>query len=673
MSQKIQSIMNVKIIILTLCIFCFAINTQAQAGKVFVGNSQVGNAILVKWVNTALYEKDGFLVYRREIGQTDWVAQTDSPIVQLPALDIPAADRKGEMALLEDYVLNNDLTKAEGMSKMLLSMKLVESEAFATFLGLFYKDEKVVTGKTYEYKVTTASDKEVGVSAAIMVKPFEPIPSLKNISLFMDDVQDKWAKFSWTAETERYLGVNVYRSADGSDFQKMNNNLIVPSRIKLADGSRKYPDFFYDLKSHEYGVRYVYLLRPLDFFGREGVDSAPFEVEVLDKRPALAPRDITAGRLSGKQILLTWAESVSLNIKGYNVFTARTADGKYAQMNEELLPTGTSEYVTTIEDWGDYFFYVEVINIADVPTRSSKTGCSILDNVPPQAPIGLTSKANSGSIDLLWTANSEPDLLGYAVFRSIKNDPTKPYERITPEIIKTANFKDNLNKVAQNEFFYKVAAIDTAFNISTPSDFAVSAMPDVTPPIPPTIIKVKLEENGNTIQWLPSMGEPISNYIVYRCNGEDTTNCQIISDNLLTGTTNQFLDETAEKGSLIGYKIIAKDEVGNLSVASNIFMVKTKNEETVGEATSKFSVNYVSRRKQNVVKWKKIERINTKGIMVYRKVAEGRLVPITSLLDTAEEYKDKAVAIGKTYSYQLRTYFNNGTISKSEVITVEVK
>lgn len=84
-----------------------------------------------------------------------------------------------------------------------------------------------------------------------------------------------------------------------------------------------------------------------------------------------------------------------------------------------------------------------------------------VDTVPPVAVLELeaTSVSSSG-IELAWTANTEPDLAGYHVYRSIANgDVTLVGVELSPV------FHDG-NVVIGNVYRYQVGAFDTSGNES---------------------------------------------------------------------------------------------------------------------------------------------------------------------------------------------------------------
>jgi hypothetical protein len=87
------------------------------------------------------------------------------------------------------------------------------------------------------------------------------------------------------------------------------------------------------------------------------------------------------------------------------------------------------------------------------------------DTFPPAAPRGLTGIYSAGGVELVWTANSESDLVGYNVYRL--RDPTPL--RLNKELLRTPVFRDTTAEPG-GTFRYYVTAVDLAGNESRPSE-----------------------------------------------------------------------------------------------------------------------------------------------------------------------------------------------------------
>ena len=92
------------------------------------------------------------------------------------------------------------------------------------------------------------------------------------------------------------------------------------------------------------------------------------------------------------------------------------------------------------------------------------------DSFPPASPAGLqavySAMPQNSFIDLTWTANTEPDLAGYNVYRHSGNEPPV---KINSELIKTPRFPDP-NIQPGMKYFYSVTAVDLRGNESGKSE-----------------------------------------------------------------------------------------------------------------------------------------------------------------------------------------------------------
>jgi fibronectin type 3 domain-containing protein len=106
-----------------------------------------------------------------------------------------------------------------------------------------------------------------------------------------------------------------------------------------------------------------------------------------------------------------------------------------------------------------------VIESAD----SNPVVVSAKDVFPPAVPQGLevvinpATPAAAPSIELVWAIGTEPDLAGYAVYRS--EQPDDVGTRVSTELLPVPAFRDT-TVLPGRQYFYRVRAIDRAGNES---------------------------------------------------------------------------------------------------------------------------------------------------------------------------------------------------------------
>jgi hypothetical protein len=179
-----------------------------------------------------------------------------------------------------------------------------------------------------------------------------------------------------------------------------------------------------------------------------------------------------------KKITITWKtdESSSENVLESHPFGPLSPEVRYNLYDAGTgqlvnpMPVRENGYEDTRMDWGTKRCYIvrAVVVVARVPVESEPSGpvCEMLiDMFPPAAPKGLNAVATAGSINLIWDANTEPDLAGYLVWRAVG---AQPLQQITPAPITDASFFDGVQ--AGLKFSYAVQAVDKAGNVSSLSD-----------------------------------------------------------------------------------------------------------------------------------------------------------------------------------------------------------
>lgn len=220
----------------------------------------------------------------------------------------------------------------------------------------------------------------------------------------------------------------------------------------------------------------TYIGVSIDRRGRPGQFSR--RVSVPLQLPPAPPPPI-AIQYEEKKIIITWkpdersAEHV-LESRSFGPLFPDVAYNLYDATTGQLVnprPVRENGYEDTRMDWGTKRCYIvrAVEVVAKLAVESEPTGpaCEMLvDTFPPAPPKGLNAVATEGAINLIWEANTEPDLAGYFVLRAIGAD--QPLQRITAEPLTDASFFDGVQRGLR--FVYAVQAVDKAGNVSRPSE-----------------------------------------------------------------------------------------------------------------------------------------------------------------------------------------------------------
>jgi len=88
------------------------------------------------------------------------------------------------------------------------------------------------------------------------------------------------------------------------------------------------------------------------------------------------------------------------------------------------------------------------------------------DNVPPAAPTGFAANSYSSNVNLIWTANSESDFVGYNLYRS--TTAGGPYTKQNVALLTTTAYLDS-GLANGSTYYYVLRAVDSSNNESTAS------------------------------------------------------------------------------------------------------------------------------------------------------------------------------------------------------------
>ncbi|MBN2532755.1 MAG: glycoside hydrolase family 9 protein [Spirochaetales bacterium] len=234
-----------------------------------------------------------------------------------------------------------------------------------------------------------------------------------------------------------------------------------------------------------------------------------------DKEPPAAPVGLTAHAIGSSQINLDWQDNPESDLDHYHVYRSRTS-GFTPGASTLVGSAPVSSFADTdLQAETLYYYRITAVDTSrNESSPSSRVSGTTLtpDPDPPGAPEGLyVSSVDSFSITLEWDDNPEPDLSKYRIYRGTSGTFTpSSSNRVGDSLV--SNYTDT-GLTPQSTYYYKVCAVDTSANESTPS----SAVSGTTLPPPP----LKLRAQYKCTNTASSAGEVRFDIYLYNDDTED--------------------------------------------------------------------------------------------------------------------------------------------------------
>jgi len=652
-------------------VILFAQITRAQGeAELFVTNDFAsGEGIQLKWVYEFLYHPEGFNVYRSS-ESASWTKLNTTPIVPRKSLPDGHGLNKEEADLHAALIASPYEDLKVSIIRAFVLIKSIYSNEMASYSGIMYHDKTAQKGTKYTYKIALvngATEQELAQSKEIMCSEYiKPMPP-ENPTL---NRKKKYITFNWKPELYRYYGVEIYKKELGEgEYEKITT--IGPRAIQ-PKSAKKYNEnsiFFVDTNI-VYETGYTYKFEAVDYFNQRSEMSAEVAAPMKDFVPPQMPfgLKLTPNSVIGK-VNVVWEAIDEADLAGYNVYTSQNPDSSFIKVNAELISKESKSYDLAGMSVGGHYFSVSSVDIAGNEASSGLMFTEIKDIEPPSAPKNLASEATSGEIQLSWTANTESDLLGYYIQKSLnhKNPEDNRYINVNSSPIKETQYVESLSKNIKNKFVYRVVAIDTNFNRSQPSINSLAQMPDVTPPLTPLIKNVYLEDKNIRVDWLKNADTDLAGYNLFRSSLNDSILKEKVNIRLISKSFDTYLDRRTVQGKSYSYMIEAVDVTGNISKTSNPFKIVVPS-AAITDSISITKANYNAKKKQITVQWDEMKNYEMKGYVVYLK--QGKAFKPVSGLIAYTEYKMKR-EIFEPIEIELRGYTTEGEVIKSnkEILT----
>src|ERR1043165_9632917 len=200
--------------ILFLAAVCLA---NAQQPLLFSGNVPSQTAVELKWMGGKFKMDDSYDVYRRETGGS-WQKINTAPIKRATPLGEAEMKKEAEKPGHDDALLiysgafqkGDEGESDPAFNYFVLNIVAATQNDVARYMGQYFVDKNVTTGKSYEYRVTLAGKSAEDVIAASSVtvgaytQPAAPAG-------FTAEAKDKRVLFKW-APDKKFAQYKIFRS-----------------------------------------------------------------------------------------------------------------------------------------------------------------------------------------------------------------------------------------------------------------------------------------------------------------------------------------------------------------------------------------------------------------------------------------------------------------------------
>jgi len=160
---------------------------------------------------------------------------------------------------------------------------------------------------------------------------------------------------------------------------------------------------------------------------------------------------------TGSSLLLSWAPNTEPDLVGYKIYVG-TSSGIY----DDTYTTSDTTYVVEGLTEGT-LYYIGISAYDSEGYESILRERSATPRLLPLAPEGFSANPAWHSVELIWNENSEFDLLGYNLYRSLTSGELG--DKLNSGVLADTMFVDN-TAAGGIYYFYTVKAVDSLLNES---------------------------------------------------------------------------------------------------------------------------------------------------------------------------------------------------------------
>lgn len=383
---------------------------------------------------------------------------------------------------------------------------------------------------------------------SVEVKDLIPPPAPEDLE---DSINNLTVILTWKNRISKDIaGINIYRSvkSDGP-YVKLNKSLLAPVIISYTDKVEKAGPYYYYVTS-------------VDAAGNESKSYSIFS-EVHDIVPPIKPVGLIAKADTGK-IHLTWQMNKESDLMGYRIYRTVNKDDKNKFNLLNASPLKADSFTDKLPKNAKNKFLYKIVAIDSSYNKSEASeivSVQMPDIIPPVKPLMKSLTNNDNAIEVEWIPNKDVDLKGYDLYRSTDRLNHSKVNTVPINNYETKYIDEGI--LSATNYFYYMVAIDSAGNVSQPSNTLNGYNNFRMLGSAPSDVKLKYREDKKDVQitWKQKQTEGMLGCKIYRRQNDSQ---QMIS---LSGSlkNNEYYDKDIKQGESYYYEIRAYDKAGNIS------------------------------------------------------------------------------------------------------------
>ncbi|RZK56344.1 MAG: hypothetical protein EOO87_05675 [Pedobacter sp.] len=409
--------------------------------------------------------------------------------------------------------------------------------------------ERVTPGKLFNYYVVPedfAGNEGLPSDTAFTIsKSFSQLKGIEDFKI-ADSLKGAWLSWKGLPNEGVYTGIQILKS------RKSTDGFIEVATVSSTDSS------YYD-KEILPNVVYFYQLRPLTIgakgFGLLPSASANIAVKNQNEVP-FAPQGLKVWQDSTAQVQLHW--DINPEIDQFAYYVLRGTSKEDMRIISPALRTNIyTDSLSNLDGQTTYFYGLKLMNISQKMSDLSTTVMFKplkVEFVP--YPSGISARYADGIVKLLWEdmIAKHDEVIGYKVYRKGKAD--KEFKLLNSALVNTVIFEDATAEIGET-YEYGVTALNGSASQSVLSPVATVTIPISSVLAPPADLYLVNKVEGVYLSW-PNQADSKNLNLIYR-KASAEKDFRMIAEI----PTDNYVDASAQKGTLYSYRIVAKSKLGN--------------------------------------------------------------------------------------------------------------